>query len=450
MKRTWDGQVLRVGAAALAGGAAWPASGAATVGEAARSVLGDLGRLAVRAEVVTGGGRAVGVQDGEVGELLEQVAVAGERLDRSRLVLACEVAQRGLHLGSGFTLVDWLGARCPDLASRARVDLAKLAAASTDAALAPVVQGVLTGGMGIERAARVLRALQRIRPGIEDSELFARAVAALVGLACQPGVDERDLERAVNELLRRCLPEKAHDKDNKARRALGEVHESSLADGSVRRIIWTIGDDADYEAVRAVLDSPLAAPASQQEQDATGEADTRTPGQRRYHALMTVLKRGVAGTRGQPTTAKAVVAVTIDFETLRRMLSEKAEEPGCGSTLDGARLVSADSIRRLACDADIIPMVLGTRGEVLDQGRKRRLVTPGQRAYLARRDGGCTIPGCTVPATWCESHHVIWWSRNGDSDVLNYALLCPRHHTWVHDNDLTATVTATGVTWQLR
>lgn len=227
------------------------------------------------------------------------------------------------------------------------------------------------------------------------------------------------------------------------------MHESSLADGSVKRLIITFGDDGDYEAVRAVLQSPLAAPASKAEVEATGVEDTRAAGQRRYEALMTVVRRGVAGTKGQPTTPKAMVAVTIDFEVLKRMLSEAGDAPGCGATLDGA-LVSADTIRRLACEADIIPMVLGTDGEILDQGRRHRTVTPAQRVYLAKRDQGCTIPGCTVPATWCDAHHVIWWSRDGDSNVLNYALLCPRHHTWIHDHELTATVTALGVTWHLR
>nr|WP_238695405.1 HNH endonuclease signature motif containing protein [Ornithinimicrobium flavum] len=164
-----------------------------------------------------------------------------------------------------------------------------------------------------------------------------------------------------------------------------------------------------------------------------------------------MLRRGVAGTKGQPTTSKATVVVSIDLEVLQRLLSGGAggDLPGCGATLDGAS-VTAATIRRMACDADIIPVVLGTDGEIVDQGRAKRLVTPGQRVRLALRDQTCTIPGCTVPATWCDAHHVVPWSRGGRSDLSNYALLCPRHHTWVHERELTATVTDRGVTWHLR
>ncbi|MEO7753356.1 MAG: HNH endonuclease [Terracoccus sp.] len=52
-----------------------------------------------------------------------------------------------------------------------------------------------------------------------------------------------------------------------------------------------------------------------------------------------------------------------------------------------------------------------------------------------------------MPATWCDAHHLTHWARGGPSSLRNAALLCPRHHTRVHDHDLTATVTATGVTW---
>ncbi|WP_237566073.1 HNH endonuclease [Ornithinimicrobium cerasi] len=55
-----------------------------------------------------------------------------------------------------------------------------------------------------------------------------------------------------------------------------------------------------------------------------------------------------------------------------------------------------------------------------------------------------------MPATWCEAHHVVPWAQGGRSDLSNYALLCPRHHTWVHEVGLTARVTTLGVVWIFR
>ncbi|MDO5738809.1 MAG: DUF222 domain-containing protein [Ornithinimicrobium sp.] len=443
MKKIWGGDVVRVGASA------WAASGLPPVrppGEVVAGSLSQTKRGAALAEIAAHDTSRL--QDSEVAGGLESLAAAAGMLMRTRLRLACESAGRGLHTESGFGLVDWLVARSPDVDPSVVRDLSKLATGSREPVHAPVLDGVLSGSMSVARGACVLRSLQRIRAGV-PTDLYAGAVEALAAVGCDPATDDAGVGRAVGELLRRCLPEKVHDDANKYRRALRDVHESNLADGSVKRLIMTFGDDADYEAVRAVLTSPLAAPASREEVDATGEEDRRTPGQRRYDALMTVISRGVAGSRGQPTTPKAMLAVTVDLEVLSHKLSEKAGLPGCGETMDGAS-VAADSIRRLACEADIIPMVLGGDGEILDQGVRRRLVTPGQRVNLARRDRCCTIPGCTVPATWCEAHHVIWWSRGGRSDLSNYALLCPRHHTWVHDRDLTATVTGRGVIWHLR
>ncbi len=101
----------------------------------------------------------------------------------------------------------------------------------------------------------------------------------------------------------------------------------------------------------------------------------------------------------------------------------------------------------MACDAQIIPVVLGGDSEPLDLGRARRLFTRGQRLALTLRDKGCSYPGCSIPPTWCDAHHVTHWANGGPTDLSNAALLCPRHHTHVHDRDLTATVTTTGVTW---
>jgi len=112
--------------------------------------------------------------------------------------------------------------------------------------------------------------------------------------------------------------------------------------------------------------------------------------------------------------------------------------PGAGHTFTGQTLTPGQ-VRRMACDADIIPVVLGTMSEVVDVGRESRLATPGQLKKLWLRDHECTYPGCSVPNTWCDAHHVAWWSRNGRTDIDNLALLCGRHHTIVHERDLIAT-----------
>ena len=119
---------------------------------------------------------------------------------------------------------------------------------------------------------------------------------------------------------------------------------------------------------------------------------------------------------------------------------------GTGRALTGD-VLTATTIRRIACDAGIIPVVLGTRGEPLDVGREKRLVTPGLRLALTTRDQGCSYPGCTMPPQWTNAHHVVHWAQGGQTSLLNTALLCRRHHTHVHRHQLDATVTATTVTW---
>ena len=128
-----------------------------------------------------------------------------------------------------------------------------------------------------------------------------------------------------------------------------------------------------------------------------------------------------------------------------------------GST-QGGSLIAPETVRRLACDANVIPTVLGSRGEILDLGRSTRLATPGQLATLCLRDGGCSFPGCTTPAHWCDAHHLIHWADGGRSDLSNLALLCGRHHSVVHRDQLAGHVTQAGadtgavaaaVTWNL-
>jgi hypothetical protein len=102
-----------------------------------------------------------------------------------------------------------------------------------------------------------------------------------------------------------------------------------------------------------------------------------------------------------------------------------------------AHQLSARSIRKLACDADIIPMVLGGEGQILDLGRTRRLFPAYLRRALVARDKGCAFPDCTVPATWSEAHHIIPWATGGTTSLSDGVLVCSRHHHVLHENDWT-------------
>jgi hypothetical protein len=77
-------------------------------------------------------------------------------------------------------------------------------------------------------------------------------------------------------------------------------------------------------------------------------------------------------------------------------------------------------------------VLLADNGAVLNLGRSTRLATPAQRRALAARDKGCVIPGCTRPASQCDAHHVVFWSRGGSTNIDELVLLCGPHHNAVH------------------
>ena len=99
--------------------------------------------------------------------------------------------------------------------------------------------------------------------------------------------------------------------------------------------------------------------------------------------------------------------------------------------------VTAATIRKIACDADIIPVLLGTQGRILDIGRTTRLFPPHLRKAITARDQGCTFPGCTIPAPWCEAHHITYWSQGGTTSADNGTLLCSHHHHLTHKEQWT-------------
>jgi len=108
--------------------------------------------------------------------------------------------------------------------------------------------------------------------------------------------------------------------------------------------------------------------------------------------------------------------------------------------------VTASTIRKIACDADIIPILLGSQGRILDIGRTTRIFPPHIRKALNTRDQGCAFPNCTIPAPWCEAHHITYWSRGGPASTDNGVLLCTHHHHLIHKEQWTIHV-KNGIPW---
>ena len=123
---------------------------------------------------------------------------------------------------------------------------------------------------------------------------------------------------------------------------------------------------------------------------------------------------------------------------------DRAGIPLVGMTGDGAALSPA-AVLQLSCDARIalaivddvssamLPRAL-RRGKVepLFLGRTQRVVSAGLRRALVLRDAGCVYPGCTMPAGWCEAHHLIPWELGGETALPNLALVCSFHHHKMH------------------
>jgi hypothetical protein len=108
--------------------------------------------------------------------------------------------------------------------------------------------------------------------------------------------------------------------------------------------------------------------------------------------------------------------------------------------------VPVRAIRGTACDAGIVPVLLGGKGQILDVGRTQRTVPRRLRLALHARDKGCVFPGCTRPGPWTEAHHVRHWADGGRTSVDNCCLLCSYHHHLIHRSDWTIDM-KDGVPW---
>lgn len=148
---------------------------------------------------------------------------------------------------------------------------------------------------------------------------------------------------------------------------------------------------------------------------------------RRSDALARMAETFLAGANSQASGGDAfLVNIHTDVDTLM------ADGEGVTSETDDGGCVSAETSRRLACDASVIHWLDTHKGEPLSIGRKSRTIPPAIRRALQRRDRGCRFPGCTC-TRFVDAHHIHHWADGGETKMDNLVLLCRRHHRLVHE-----------------
>jgi hypothetical protein len=157
-----------------------------------------------------------------------------------------------------------------------------------------------------------------------------------------------------------------------------------------------------------------------------GVNDGTTLQQRMADALVLMADRA-AGNADGSSSSRPTVVVICGEESLRG----RVEDAGLGYLLDGTPVPAAE-LRRIACDANILPSVMNGAGQVLDWGRTHRNANDIQRLALLTMYGGCIIDGCGCPTQLLEIHHLPAWEHGGRSDLETMAPLCKGDHTRGH------------------
>ncbi|WP_308121083.1 HNH endonuclease signature motif containing protein [Paractinoplanes bogorensis] len=359
---------------------------------------------------------------------------AAYRLEQTAFALQTRLVQhaerRGLPTAHGHrSTATWLRARL-------RLDLGparRLAERAADLTRQPAVeQALLDGHIDARQATAIATALDSVTTGlIELDETTDRADAVdadtiveqagttLIAMAGR--LTANQLSHVGDRILTYVAPHLADRADELAlARQEARAHRNrgltlSAPDAGIVRLTGLLGQE-DAAILQAAL-LPLCGPTPD---------DNRRPAQRRADALIDICRLALrTGELPESGGEPAQLSVTLAYDPLTRAL-------GTATTDTGLRL-SAATARRLACDARILPAVLGSAGQVLDLGRSSRLASTVLRRALTLRDRGCAFPDCDRPPRWTDAHHITPWSSDGSTALDNLVLLCRHHHRLAHD-----------------
>ena len=367
------------------------------------------------------------VEDGSVvADTVVECERAIRRLEALKLKLlaaadAANVAESTGHSSTGA----WLASRTKGGQARCARDV-RLASALDDG-LPATAQALADGAVSSEHAAVIADAARKLPARLSQTQV-ATVEARLVEKAHR--FDPVQLRRVARRAL------EAVEQDV----AAVDAHEDQLLadeEAAARsRTRLTLHDNGDgtitghftvptlaASVLRKVLDAMTAPrrprPATDRGMDGVGD-----PAHRRGLAFAQVLEH--LPTDRLHGKVAATVVVTLDSVTLRGKLR--------AARLDTGDLVSAAEARRLACNAGLVPAVLGGASLPLDLGRQQRLFSEAQRLAGAARHSTCSAADCHTPYAWCELHHRRPWRDGGRTDLADMVPLCGHHHRLLHRN----------------
>ncbi|MET3961027.1 hypothetical protein ABIE44_000961 [Marmoricola sp. OAE513] len=369
----------------------------------------------------------------QLADLLPRLVVAENRLAAVRLAMLAEADrhQIGDSVGAANTGA-WFAnvTRADKPAAHRSVALARTLDDDVHAATRDALE---RGEVSVEQAAAVLRKVEALPRDLVDPETRARAEKDLVALA------EHHNPRELGILGRRILdviaPEIAEEAERRAleaeeREAASKAYFRMHSDGNGSMV----GRFKIPMLAGSILAKHLTAIAAPKHQVAvhgavptdpeTGERLDRS--MRLGAAFVEYLETRSAAGMPRAGGVPAVAVVTMTLESL--LGGARA------ATLDNGERISAGEARRLACEAGIIPLVLGGRSEPLDLGRSRRFHSTAQRIAIGVRDGGCVVEGCDATAEMSHIHHLRSWASGGPTTVEDGVMICPRHHRFAHDD----------------
>ncbi len=303
---------------------------------------------------------------------------------------------------------------------------------------APLVKKAMTSpGMSTQKAAIITGALESLPPDLtapQRNQIEAELTEAAQGMSVE------QLRRMARRALETIDVKRADDIEN-ATLTRDESVQRQLATFWIGRPDEHTGmvkggfevDPVTADMLRAVIDSKTSP--RKRRDPADGRPEPRQAAGEAFVEIVRHLPRDSYGNHGG---VAATLVVTVPEATLR------GDTDRAGVTEYGTS-VSAGQLRKLACDAGILPAVMNGASQTLDQGRTKRHHTAAQRIALAQRDQGCAFPDCDRPPGWTEAHHAIAWSHGGPTNLETGVLLCSHHHRRVHDTNIAIRFTPDGM-----